>query len=146
MELYTDEYFMKKAIDQAEFAIETGEVPVGAIIVCNNQIVAKAYNQTEMLNDVTAHAEMIAITAAANYLGSKYLHNCQLYVTVEPCPMCAGALRWSQISRIVYGAADDKNGFMNYGKEMLHPKTKTAFGLLHAECATLMKNFFAQKR
>lgn len=137
---------MKKAIDQAEFAIETGEVPVGAIIVCNNQIVAKAYNQTEMLNDVTAHAEMIAITAAANYLGSKYLHNCQLYVTVEPCPMCAGALRWSQISRIVYGAADDKNGFMNYGKEMLHPKTKTAFGLLHAECATLMKNFFAQKR
>jgi len=146
MELYTDEYFMKKAIDQAEFAIETGEVPVGAIIVCNNQIVAKAYNQTEMLNDVTAHAEMIAITAAANYLGSKYLHNCQLYVTVEPCPMCAGALRWSQISRIVYGAADDKNGFMNYGKEMLHPKTKTAFGLLHAECASLMKNFFAQKR
>lgn len=137
---------MKKAIDQAEFAIETGEVPVGAIIVCNNQIVAKAYNQTEMLNDVTAHAEMIAITAAANYLGSKYLHNCQLYVTVEPCPMCAGALRWSQISRIVYGAADDKNGFMNYGKEMLHPKTKTAFGLLHAECASLMKNFFAQKR
>ncbi len=146
MELYTDEYFMKKAINQADIAIESGEVPVGAIIVCNNQIIAKASNQTEMLNDVTAHAEMIAITAAANYLGSKYLHNCELYVTLEPCPMCAGALRWSQIGRVVYGAADDKNGFMKYGKEMLHPKTKTAFGLLHVECATMMKEFFSKKR
>lgn len=146
MELYSDEYFMKKAIDQALIANDSGEVPVGAIIVSNNQIIAKAFNQTEMLNDVTAHAEMIAITAAANFLGSKYLHNCQLYVTLEPCPMCAGALRWSQIGRVIYGAADDKNGFMNYGKELLHPKTSTAYGLLHVECAVLMKEFFSSKR
>jgi len=146
MELYSDEYFMKKAMDQAEIAKERGEVPIGAIIVCNKQIIAKTYNQTEMLKDVTAHAEMLAITSAANYLGSKYLHKCELFVTLEPCPMCAGALRWAQITRVVYGAADDKYGFMKYGREMLHPKTKTAFGLLHEDCSIQLKEFFKNKR
>jgi len=147
MEIYSDEYFMRKALDQAEIAAESGEVPVGAIVVCNKQIIAKAYNQTEMLNDVTAHAEMLAITSATNFLGSKYLNKCELFVTLEPCPMCAGgAMYWAQLGRLVYGAADDKKGFMNYGKELLHPRTSVAFGLKNIECSHLLHDFFKNKR
>lgn len=146
MEIYSDEYFMRKALDQAEMAAESGEVPVGAIVVCNKQIIAKSYNQTEMLNDVTAHAEMLAITAATNFLGSKYLQNCELFVTLEPCPMCAGAMQWAKLGRLVYGAADDKKGFMTYGKELLHPRTTVAFGLKHMECTHLLQEFFKKKR
>jgi len=109
-------------------------------------MLSRAHNQTELLNDVTAHAEMIAITAAADHLGNKYLHDCTLYVTLEPCPMCAGALGWSQVGKVVYGASDDKRGFMIYGKRMLHPKTKVEFGILNEECAELMSDFFAQRR
>lgn len=146
IELYSDIYFMKKALDQAQIALEIGEVPVGAVVVSNNQIIAKAHNQTQMLNDVTAHAEMLAITSAANYLGSKYLGDCTLFVTLEPCPMCAGAIRWAQLGRLVYGAADDKNGFMNFGKNMLHPKTKAEYGMMHVECSHILKEFFNKKR
>lgn len=146
MEIYSDEYFMQKALEQASIAADSGEVPVGAIMVCNKQIIAKSYNQTEMLNDVTAHAEMLAITSAANFLGTKYLHNCELFVTLEPCPMCAGALKWAQIGRLVYGAPDDKKGFMNYGREILHPSTSVAFGLKHLDCAHILQEFFKQKR
>lgn len=137
---------MRKAIEQAEIAAETGEVPVGAVIVCNNMIIAKAYNQVETLNDITAHAEILAITAASNYLSSKYLDDCTMYVTLEPCPMCAGAIKWSRIQRLVYGASDDKGGFMRFGKSMLHPQSKLEFGILHDECADLMKSFFAVRR
>jgi len=146
MEIFSDEYFMRKALDQAEIAAESGEVPVGAIVVCNKQIIAKSYNQTEMLNDVTAHAEMLAITSATNFLGSKYLHKCELFVTLEPCPMCAGALQWAQLGRLVYGAADDKRGFMKYGKELLHQRTTVAYGLKNIECAHLLQDFFKKKR
>jgi tRNA(adenine34) deaminase len=144
--VHGDAYFMKQALFEAQKGFEQGEVPVGAVIVSNKHIIARAHNQTEMLTDVTAHAEMIAITAAADYLGGKYLHDCTLYVTLEPCNMCAGALFWSQISRIVYGAGDDKRGFMNYGKEMLHPKTKVEYGVMHEECSALMTRFFREKR
>jgi len=144
--VHGDVYFMKQALVEAQKAFDNGEVPVGAVIVSNKHIIARAHNQTELLTDVTAHAELIAITAAADYLGAKYLQNCTLYVTLEPCNMCAGALFWSQISRIVYGAGDDKRGFMNYGKEMLHPKTKVEFGVMHEECSALMKSFFKEKR
>ena len=144
--VHGDAYYMKQALIEAKKAFEKGEVPVGAVIVANNHIIARAHNQTEMLTDVTAHAEMIAITAAADFLGGKYLHDCTLYVTLEPCNMCAGALYWSQISRVVYGAGDDKRGFMNYGKEMLHPKTKVEFGVLHEECSELISQFFREKR
>ena len=137
---------MKQALLEAKKAFDKGEVPVGAVIVSNKYIIARAHNQTEMLTDVTAHAEMIAITAAADYLGGKYLQDCTLYVTLEPCNMCAGALYWSQIGRIVYGAGDDKRGFMKYGKEMLHPKTKVEFGVLHEECSQILKEFFQEKR
>jgi len=137
---------MKQAILEAKKAAEKGEIPVGAVVVCENQIIARAHNQTELLNDVTAHAEMLAITAAADHLGNKYLHDCTLYVTLEPCPMCAGALGWAQFGKIVYGASDDKRGFMIYGKRMLHPKTKVEFGILNEECSELMVDFFAQKR
>jgi tRNA(adenine34) deaminase len=141
-----DTYFMKQALMEAQKAFDIGEVPVGAVIVSNKHIIARAHNQTEMLTDVTAHAEMIAITAAADYLGGKYLKDCTLYVTLEPCNMCAGALFWSQISRVVYGAGDDKRGFMHYGKEMLHPATKVEFGVMHEECAELLTRFFKEKR
>ncbi len=137
---------MKKAIEQAEMAMEQDEVPVGAVIVSNNQIIAKAHNQTERLTDVTAHAEIIAITAASNYLGSKYLKDCTLYVTLEPCVMCVGALAWAQIGKIVFGAEDTKSGFMQHGKELLHPKTQLAYGVLQVECSQLMKSFFKNKR
>ncbi len=141
-----DLHFMKKAIEQAVMAFEAGEVPVGAVLVLDHKIIGRGHNQTERLQDVTAHAEMIAISAGAEFLGAKYLPDCTLYVTIEPCVMCAGALRWSQIGRIVYGAADDKYGFMKYGKEILHPKTKLEYGLMQEDCAVLMKKFFKSKR
>ncbi|HPF96248.1 MAG: nucleoside deaminase [Flavobacteriaceae bacterium] len=143
--LFDDTYFMKKALQEAEMAFEKGEVPVGAVIVVENRIIARAHNLTETLNDVTAHAEMQAITAAANFLGGKYLHNCTLYVTLEPCQMCAGALYWSQISKIVYGARDEERGCLNL-KTKLHPKTTMMGGVLADETSGLIKRFFIQKR
>lgn len=137
---------MVEALKEARTAHEKGEIPVGAVVVSNKKIIARAHNQTELLNDVTAHAEILAITSAAIFLGNKYLDNCTLYVTLEPCIMCAGALKWSKISRVVYGANDDKGGFMRYGKELLHPKTKLEFGILHSECGDILRKFFAQKR
>jgi tRNA(adenine34) deaminase len=142
---YDDTYFMKKALQEAETAFEKGEVPVGAIIVVQNRIIARAHNLTERLNDVTAHAEMQAITAAANFLGGKYLKDCTLYVTLEPCQMCAGALYWSQISKIVYAAKDLERGCGVMGTT-LHPKTKVIGGLLETEASELLKRFFIQKR
>jgi tRNA(adenine34) deaminase len=146
MKAFSDEYFMKHALNEAQEAFAAGEVPVGAVLVSQNQIIAKGRNSVEMLRDVTAHAEIIAISAGMQYLDSKYLPECTLYVTLEPCPMCAGALKWCQIQRIVYGAGDDKGGFMKFGKEMLHPKTKLEFGILHDECSALLKRFFAERR
>lgn len=143
--IFTDEYFMRIALNEAKAAFSMGEIPVGAIVVVNNQIIAKTHNLTEMLNDVTAHAEMQAITAAANNLGGKYLQNCTLYVTLEPCQMCAGALYWSQISKIVYGASDEKRGYLALGT-LLHPKTKVVRGVLEDECANLMLYFFKKRR
>lgn len=143
--IFTDEYFMKKALFEAEAAFESGEIPVGAIIVIDNKVIARSHNLTELLNDVTAHAEMQAITSAANFLGGKYLKNCTLYVTLEPCQMCAGALYWSQISKIVYGATDESRGFVEMGTK-LHPKTVVLKGVLEKECAELMKRFFQSKR
>lgn len=146
LSVFSDDYFMKAALREAQTAYDKGEIPVGAVVVCKNQIIARAHNQTELLNDVTAHAEVIAITAAASYLNSKYLHECTLFVTLEPCVMCAGALYWSQVGRLVYGAADDKRGFMQYGRRLLHPKTKLEFGVLSEECGELMKAFFLERR
>ncbi len=143
--LFDDAYFMKKALVEAEFAFEQGEVPVGAIVVADNQIIARAHNLTERLKDVTAHAEMQAITAASNFLGGKFLHNCTLYVTLEPCQMCAGALYWSQISRLVYGAKDSERGF-EIMETQLHPKTKIKGGVLAEEASDLLKRFFVEKR
>jgi tRNA(adenine34) deaminase len=140
-----DAYFMKKALVEAELAFEQGEVPVGAVIVVNQQIIARAHNLTERLNDVTAHAEMQAITSASNYLGGKFLHNCTLYVTLEPCQMCAGALYWSQISRVVYGADDKERGCRAMGTK-LHPKTKLEGGVLAKDASDLLKRFFVEKR
>jgi tRNA(adenine34) deaminase len=142
---FTDEYFMKKALQEAENAFEKDEIPVGAIIVIDNKVIARGHNLTEMLVDVTAHAEMQAITAAANFLGGKYLTGCTLYVTLEPCQMCAGALYWSQISKIVYGASDEHRGFEKMGTQ-LHPKTTVVRGVLANEASELMKAFFAKKR
>lgn len=146
MELYSDEYFMKEALKEAQKAFALDEVPVGAVIVANNKIIARAHNYTEHLNDVTAHAEMQAITSAANALGGKYLTDCTLYVTLEPCVMCAGALQWSQITKIVYGASDDKKGYAKISQPVLHPKTVVVKGILENECAQLMKDFFINKR
>ena len=142
---FTDEYFMKKALQEAEMAFEKDEIPVGAIIVIDNKVIARGHNLTEMLVDVTAHAEMQAITAAANFLGGKYLTGCTLYVTLEPCQMCAGALYWSQISKIVYGASDENRGFTTMGTQ-LHPKTTVVRGVLSNEASELLKRFFAKKR
>lgn len=142
---YDDTYFMRRALQEAEIAYEAGEIPVGAIIVIDNTIIARAHNLTELLNDVTAHAEMQAITAAANYLGGKYLHDCTLYVTLEPCQMCGGALYWSQLSRIVYGASDEHRGYETLGTQ-LHPKTKVTSGVLADEAEQLLKRFFVEKR
>ena len=144
--IFSDEYYMKKALEEAQLAYEEGEVPVGAIVVCNNQIIAKARNQTERLHDVTAHAEMIAISAATEFLGAKYLTDCTLYVTLEPCVMCAGALAWSQIGKIVYGASEERRGFMKFGQGILHPKTELLQGIAQEDCAALMKSFFQEKR
>ncbi|WP_278576483.1 nucleoside deaminase [Alloprevotella tannerae] len=142
----TDQEYMQKALIEAKQAFEEGEVPVGAVIVCRDRIIARAHNLTERLTDVTAHAEMQAITAAANALGGKYLTDCTLYVTVEPCVMCAGALAWAQLSRIVYGASDPKRGFSVFAPNALHPRTEVTEGVLAEECANLMKDFFQRKR
>jgi len=142
--IFTDEYFMRKALQEAEIAFKKGEIPVGAIIVIDNKIIARSHNLTELLNDVTAHAEMQSITAAANFLGGKYLKDCTLYVTLEPCQMCAGALYWSQISKIVFGARDEQRGFLTLGTK-LHPKTQVTQSVLAQECGDLMKRFFAEK-
>ncbi|WP_284653754.1 nucleoside deaminase [Flavobacterium terrisoli] len=142
---FTDEYFMKKALQEAELAFEKGEIPVGAVIVIDNKVIARTHNLTEMLNDVTAHAEMQAITSAANFIGGKYLKGCTLYVTLEPCQMCAGALYWSQISKVVFGASDDQRGFQNLGTQ-LHPKTQVIKGVLAKEASDLMIRFFASRR
>ena len=141
-----DTYFMKQALSEAKQAFDKDEVPIGAVVVCNNRIIARAHNLTETLNDVTAHAEMQAITAAANVLGGKYLSECTLYVTVEPCPMCAGALGWAQLQRIVYGASDNKKGYTQFSTKVLHPKTEVSYGVLANECSELMKAFFKTKR
>jgi len=146
MDIFNDEYFMRRALQEAELAFHEGEVPIGAVIVSQFRIIARAHNLTETLTDVTAHAEMQAITAAANLLGGKYLNECVLYVTVEPCVMCAGALVWAQIGKVVYGASDEKRGFRKYAAGALHPKTEVVFGVLENECSELMKTFFQNKR
>lgn len=141
-----DVYYMKQALMEAEKASGRGEVPVGAVVVCRDRIIARTHNLTETLNDVTAHAEMQAITAAANSLGGKYLTDCTLYVTVEPCVMCAGAIAWAQTGRLVFGADDDKRGYQRYAPQALHPKTEVVKGVMAEECAQLMKDFFRRKR
>jgi len=143
--LFSHEYFMKKALQEAEAAFSKDEIPVGAIIVVDNKIIARSHNLTELLHDVTAHAEMQSITAAANFLGGKYLKECTLYVTLEPCQMCAGALYWSQISKVVFGAADEHRGYRTMGTK-LHPKTEVIQGVMEEECSILLKEFFAKKR
>ena len=142
----TDEKYMRQALAEAQQAFSEGEIPIGAVIVCRDRIIARAHNLTETLHDVTAHAEMQAITSAANELGGKYLTNCTLYVTVEPCTMCAGALGWSQIPRIVYGCRDEKRGYSHYAPHALHPKCTVTAGVLEEECRTLMQQFFKEKR
>lgn len=142
---YDDTHFMRKALQEAEAAYTKGEIPIGAIVVVGDQVIARAHNLTELLNDVTAHAEMQAITAAANFLGGKYLKECTLYVTIEPCQMCAGALFWSQIDKIVYGARDEQRGCIAMGTQ-LHPKTKMTGGVLEEECSEILKRFFVEKR
>jgi tRNA(adenine34) deaminase len=144
----TDEYYMKQALAQAQIAFEAGEVPIGAVVVMNDRIISRGYNQTELLNDCTAHAEMIALTSAFNELGAKYLPEATLYVTIEPCLMCCGALYWSKIGRVVYGGVDEKNGYKNIveTKHGFHPKTQVSYGVLGEECVQLMKDFFKSKR
>lgn len=141
-----DERFMSMALDEARLAMSEGEIPVGAVMVCRGRVVARAHNQTEALNDVTAHAEMIAITSAANLIGGKYLTDCTLYVTVEPCSMCASALGWAHVSRVVYGASDEKRGYRRLASGVLHPKTIVSAGVLSDDCAALMKEFFRERR
>jgi tRNA(adenine34) deaminase len=141
-----DEYFMRLALTEAKKALEEDEVPVGAVIVCQGTVIGKGYNMTERLNDVTAHAEMIAFTAAASYLNSKYLKDCKLYVTLEPCIMCAGAAFWTQLSAVVFGARDEKRGFLREGIQLLHPSTTLKGGVLEAECSELVKSYFRSKR
>ncbi|TZF96053.1 nucleoside deaminase [Chryseobacterium panacisoli] len=143
--MFTDEYYMKMALQEAEMALEKDEVPIGCVVVSNNRIIARAHNLTETLNDVTAHAEMQAITSAANFLGGKYLKDCTLYVTMEPCVMCSGALSWSQISKVVIGARDEQRGFINKHLS-LHPKTEIITGIMEAECSSIVKDFFKSKR
>lgn len=144
--MFDDEYYMRKALAEAEEALREGEIPVGAVVVSRGMIIAKAHNMTERLVDVTAHAEMLALTAAERWLGGKYLSGCTLYVTVEPCVMCAGALSWSQIERVVYGASDEKRGYTIYAPDALHAKTQVTAGVLADECSGLMKDFFKGKR
>lgn len=145
-EILSDEYFMKAALGEAKEAYSRDEVPVGAVVVCNNKIIARAHNLTETLNDPTAHAEMQVITAATSYLGGKYLKDCTVYITLEPCTMCAGALYWCQPDRIVYGASDDKKGYTVFNKQVLHPKTLVKQGVMENECSAILKEFFASKR
>ena len=142
----TDSQYMQMALREAQCAFDEGEVPVGAIVVCKDRVIARAHNLTETLNDVTAHAEMQVITAAANALGGKYLTDCTLYVTVEPCVMCAGAIAWAQVSRVVFGAADDKRGYRRYAPDALHPKTVVEQGIMADEASALMKDFFKHRR
>lgn len=146
MEPGSDEYYMRMALAEAEKAASRDEVPVGAVVVAGGSVIARAHNLTEALNDPTAHAEMQAITAAASYLGGKYLTGCTMYVTVEPCVMCAGALAWSQISAVVYGAPDPKKGYTTTGVDILHPRTEVRSGVMSEECSALMKKFFRKKR
>lgn len=146
MELYTDEYFMKEALKEAVKAFDIGEVPVGAVVVCKNKIISRAHNQTEKLTDATAHAEMLAITSASNYLGSKYLSECVLFVTLEPCNMCAGALHWTQLMKLVYGAADLQRGYSLSKSPILHSKTAVTQGVKQLECKTLIDDFFKAMR
>ena len=140
------EMFMRKALEEAKLAEEEGEIPVGAVVVCKERVIARAHNQTERLNDVTAHAEMLAITSATSMLGGKYLYDCTLYVTMEPCVMCGGALAWAQLGELVYGAADPHRGYARLTPSVLHPKTKVSGGVLAEECGALVKEFFARKR
>ncbi len=144
--VFSDGHFMNEALKEAAVAAGEGEVPVGAVVVWDNRIIARARNMTERLNDVTAHAEMLAITAAANFTGGKYLPECTLYVTLEPCPMCAAALAWAQIGKIVYGASDPKNGYTLIGQRLLHPRTQVSAGLKSEECAGLLTGFFRERR
>lgn len=146
MELFTDEYFMREALKEADKALAINEVPVGAVVVCKNRIIARAHNQTEKLTDATAHAEMLATTAAANYLGSKYLSECTLYVTLEPCVMCAGALHWVQLQKLVYGASDVQRGYSLVTTPLLHPRTTVEKGMKAEECKKLIDTFFARIR
>jgi tRNA(adenine34) deaminase len=145
-QLLNDDYFMRQALKEAQLAFDKDEVPIGAVVVCQNRIIARAHNLVELLNDVTAHAEMQAITASANVLGGKYLTDCTLYVTVEPCPMCAGALGWAQITKIVFGAKDEKRGYSTCSPKAIHPKTVVTSGVLEKECADLIQDFFRKKR
>ena len=144
--IFDDEYFMREALKEARKAYDDDEVPVGAVVVCNNRIIGRGHNMTERLHDVTAHAEMIAITAASEHLGSKYLNDCRLFVTLEPCTMCAGAIGWAQLGEIVYGAADEKRGFMLLQGQILHPRTVLRYGVMAGECRALLQDFFKQKR
>jgi tRNA(adenine34) deaminase len=146
IEPFNDDYFMKKAFAEALLAFDKGEVPVGAVVVANRKIIARAHNLTETLNDVTAHAEMQVITAAANLLGGKYLNDCTLYVTLEPCAMCAAAIGWAQTGKLVFGAADEKKGYRIFGPKVLHPKTEVVHGILKEECSELLQEFFREKR
>lgn len=146
LHIHSDDYFMKQALAEARRAYEIGEVPVGAVVVCNRAIIARAHNQTERLHDVTAHAEIVALTAAAQYLGSKYLTDCTLYVTLEPCVMCAGALAWAQLGRLVYAAEDAKRGYLQHGNALLHPKTTVEYGILREPASALLKQFFRRRR
>lgn len=146
LSVFSDDHFMKLAIQEAQKAFDADEVPVGAVIVCDNQIIAKAHNLTETLNDVTAHAEMQAFTMAANYLGGKFLDQCTLYITLEPCTMCAGAAYWTRLKRIVIGASDESRGFRSFNENMLHPKTVTEWGLMEETASQLLKEFFQKKR
>ncbi|HNW98900.1 MAG TPA: nucleoside deaminase [Bacteroidales bacterium] len=143
---FSDEYFMKEALKEARKAFDADEVPIGAVVVCENKIIARAHNYTEHLNDVTAHAEMQAFTSAANYLGGKYLTECTLYVTLEPCPMCAGASYWTQVKKIVYAAKDEKRGYSNYSDKLLHPSTEIVSGIHEKEAKKLLQDFFKKKR
>lgn len=144
--LFNHEYFMKAALKEAQLAFDKGEIPVGAVIVSRDRVIAKSHNLTEQLNDFTAHAEMLAYTSASEYLSSKYLNNCTLYVTLEPCSMCAGASAWTQIGKIVYGASDEKRGFSRHKPNILHPKTEIVSGILENECRTLIQDFFNLRR
>lgn len=143
---YNDEYYMGKALEQARKGASEGEIPIGAVIVCQGKIIARGHNLTETLKDTTAHAEMLSITTATNFLGGKYLNDCTIYVTVEPCPMCAAALAWSQIARVVYGASDAKRGYSLFSPSLLHPKTEVTKGVMEKECSEIVSNFFKTLR